>query len=58
MSDARKTTIAVIENVENGLLTWEAVARACLSYMSEYDVDDMARCEGLVEEEEEEDPNL
>ena len=50
---ARKYTNQVIENVESGLIDWEAVARACLCYMSEYDVEDMAKCEGLIEDDSE-----
>ena len=52
---ARKFTNLVIENVEQGLISWESVARSCLLYMSEYDVKDMAESEGLLTDEEEED---
>jgi len=51
---ARKVTNQVIENVENGLISWESIARSCLNYMSEYDVADMAESEGLVIEDDEE----
>ena len=38
----RTATCKVIELVENGVLSWETVASACLQYMSEDDVADMA----------------
>lgn len=55
MRSARESTIKVIELAEQGVLAWETIARECLSYMSEADVDDMAsRCDWISEEEEEE----
>lgn len=55
---ARKFTNLVIENVEQGLISWESVARSALLCMSEADVEDMAKSEGLLtdyqESEEEE----
>ena len=53
MSNAREITCKLIEAVEEGLLSWESIARASLCYMSEADVKDMAECECLIEEEEE-----
>ena len=50
---ARKFTNLVIENVEQGLISWESVARSCLMYMSEADVEDMAKSEGLLTNEQE-----
>ena len=42
----------IINLVDNGLLSWETVAIACLNYMSEDDVADMARAnEFFVEED-------
>jgi len=38
----RSITLKVIELVENGVLSWETVARECLQNMSEDDVADMA----------------
>ena len=32
----------LIELAEDGLLTWEALARECIAYMSEDDAKDMA----------------
>ena len=52
MSNARKVTCELIEAVENGLLSWESIARSSLSYMSEADVKDMAESDNLIEEEE------
>jgi len=39
----RKVTIKVIEMGEEGMMGWEAIARECLSYMSEDDVADMVQ---------------
>lgn len=50
----RKYTNKLIEGCEDGSLLWEDVARACLTVMSEADVQDMAESEGLIEVEEEE----
>ena len=52
---ARKVTNELISMVEDGVLSWEAIARAALCYMSEDDVADMARSNELLPEEEEED---
>ena len=41
----RIMTGKLIDMAENGSLSWETIAVACLNYMSEYDVADMARCE-------------
>ena len=54
MSNVRKATTKLIELVEEGLITWEVIATACLQYMSEADVADMAHCEGFIKEKEEE----
>ena len=51
----RKVTNKLIELVEDGALSWEAVARAALCYMSEDDVADMARSNELIADEETED---
>lgn len=48
---SRKVTNAVLEMVEEGLLDPMQVLRSCLVYMSEAEVADMARCEGLIEDE-------
>ncbi|MDD4643720.1 MAG: hypothetical protein PHW90_01680 [Bacilli bacterium] len=57
-TNARKVTNDVISAVEDGFLSWEEVAKACLNYMSEDDVEDMARLEDwsiwLEDEEDEE----
>ena len=50
---ARKYTNLVIENVEQGLISWESVARSALVYMSEWDVKDMAESDGLLTDEQE-----
>ena len=38
----RSITLKVIKLAENGILSWETVARECLQEMSEDDVADMA----------------
>ena len=42
----RKATNKVIGLAEDGVLSWEAVARECLAEMSEDDVADMANTSG------------
>jgi hypothetical protein len=52
----RKVTNQLLELIEEGVLDAETVLKACLSYMSEADVADMAHSnEFLGEEEEDED---
>jgi hypothetical protein len=41
--DVRKMTNKIIEAIEEGILDWETVGSAALSYMSESDVADMSR---------------
>jgi len=53
---SREATNKLIELVEEGVLDWESIARAALCYMSEDEVADMARCNELILDEEEEDP--
>ena len=44
----RTATCKVIELAENGILSWETIAREALQYMSEDDVADMANsCDWL-----------
>ena len=54
--NVRKVTNDVIIAVEEGLLSWEAVAMSCLAYMGEYDVADMVRLNDweITDDEEEE----
>lgn len=52
---ARKVTNELYELAEQGVISWEDLATACMKYMSEDDVADMAHCNGFVEEEENED---
>ena len=49
---SRKITTKILEMIDDGLLSYESVANACLSYMSEDDVADMAHCNEFIEEEE------
>jgi len=55
MSNTRKITNKLLEMVEEGVLDPQALAEACLQYMSEHDVADMAHVNELIFEEEEED---
>ena len=51
--NTRKVTNQLLELIEEGVLDPQAVVEACLSYMSEADVADMARSNELILEEEE-----
>lgn len=50
----RDWTNELIERAEQGVLSWEAIARGALTYMSEDDVEDMAQSEELIEDPDEE----
>ena len=50
----RKYTNLVLEMVEQGILDKDVVIMACLKYMSEAEVRDMAEANGFVPEDEEE----
>ena len=50
----RKATNKILELIEEGCLDRDTVIMACLKYMSEDDVADMAHCNEFFEEEEEE----
>ena len=47
----RKATNKVIDLAEAGVLSWEAIARAALDYMSEDEVADMAQCNEFIDDE-------
>ena len=47
----REATEKLIDLAEEGVLSWEAIARAALNYMSEDEVADMARCNEFIEDE-------
>ena len=40
--DMRTYTNKLVEMAEEGLITWEQLARECLAYMPESEVEDMA----------------
>ena len=52
--DVRKYTNKILELIKEGVLTDKMVVSACLSYMSEADVKDMAECNEFMPEDEEE----
>ena len=49
----RDYTVKLLEMMDEGLLTAEAVAEMCLAYMSEDDVKDMCRANDILDEEDE-----
>jgi len=55
MSRTRKVTNQLLDMIEDGILDPEAVLMACLQYMSEADVADMAHSNEFIVEEDEED---
>lgn len=52
MKSTRKVTNQLLQLVEDGILDPRVVMAACLSYMSEADVADMAHRDELILEEE------
>lgn len=50
MFATRFYTNLALEMVDQGLVSGEALAAMCLAYMSERDVEDMMRDNGLLEE--------
>ena len=55
MRDVREITNRIYDAVEEGVLTWETVAAAALSYMSEDEVAEMAEMNEFFAYEEDED---
>jgi hypothetical protein len=55
MSNVREATDKILELVDEGILDKDMVIMACLKYMSEDDVADMAHCNEFFLNEEEED---
>ena len=51
--DTRINTNKLIEAAEEGVISWEDVAREALAYMSEAEVSDMTAFSDFFEEEEE-----
>ena len=52
---SREITNKLLELLEEGALSWQTVARECLSYMSEDDVADMDNVASFIEDEDEDD---
>ena len=55
MDNVRKETRRVLEMAEDGIIDWSDVAEMCLAWMSEDDVAEMLRANGLIPEENEDD---
>ena len=53
MVNVRKTTNRLIELAEDGVVSWEDIARTALNWLSEDDVDQMARVNEFLPEENE-----
>jgi hypothetical protein len=53
--ETRKITNQILEMIEEGILDPQVVVKACLCYMSEADVADMARAEDLISDDDEDD---
>ena len=51
----RKETTRLLEMMDEGLISAEAVAEMALAYMSEDDVADMMRANDILDDEEDED---
>ena len=51
--NVRKTTNRLIELAEDGVVSWEDIARTALNWLSEDDVDEMARVNEFIPEDEE-----
>ena len=51
----RKCTTALLEMIDDGVISAEIVAEMCLAYMSEDDVEDMMRANDLLLDEDDED---
>jgi hypothetical protein len=51
----RTQTTKLLEMMDEGLITAEAVAEMALAYMSEDDVKDMCRANDILDEEDEDD---
>jgi len=51
----RQATNRLIDMMDEGLISAQAVAEMALAYMSEDDVADMMRCNDILEEEDEDD---
>jgi hypothetical protein len=53
MINVRKTTNRLIELAEDGVISWEDIARTALNWLSEDDVAEMARVNEFIPEDEE-----
>ena len=51
MSDVRKVTNQLIDLADEGVISWQVIAIACLLYMSERDVADMASDNYFIDDE-------
>jgi hypothetical protein len=51
MSDVREITNRLLDLADDGVLSWETIATACLLYMSEDHVADMASDNYFIDDE-------
>ncbi|NDB83100.1 MAG: hypothetical protein EB127_10235 [Alphaproteobacteria bacterium] len=51
----RRVTNLILGMIEEGALDRDAVIRACLCYMSEADVADMAHCNEFIDDDDDDD---
>ena len=51
----RKITCKLLEQADEGMLSWQTLAECALRYMSEDEVAEMARANELLDDDEEED---
>jgi hypothetical protein len=50
MRNTRKITVQLMELADQDILDWQTIAEACLQYMSESEIADMATINGLLPE--------
>lgn len=54
MSNARRNTCKLIDAAEDGIISWEEIARECLAAMSESEVSEMSAFVEFFEQDDEE----
>lgn len=56
--DVRKNTNKVLELADNGMISWRSLAEMALKWMSEDDVEEMAKANELFYEEDEDEEEV